>query len=334
MPHLDYMIGSPLVSSSSRYTIFADSPTEAAWFRSLSSHLAPARDVMIGPRGSNPQVIESLISYDRPDIILLHDNEAVLVVEKTREVPTGHNVGQRMARIVRAAELRVPVIKFVPFDAKKHGDFAGLCNLNIRLLAAFDRMSEIHDSPVLALNWKADDHGELVVDGSEDDQVRALVHGYLDSGHSISHPTMIDAQMLMVSEYERRLKTRPQYSVPPNSISTSATAHLPEPLWTTSPDAAKRYRAREAAVVYSIGMKPVSARREDPYTGMQFIYDYLLCRNGPRPEDKLRNLVLHFPEIDRRTWYSLNPNDPGRKSSNWYLTASALWFRDGLEAHR
>ena len=86
--------------------------------------------------------------------------------------------------------------------------------------------------------------------------------------------------------------------------------------------------------MYRIGMTPEKCRREDPYTGTQFIYDYAYCRSGPNAVDKRRNLILHFPLIDRDTFVERNPDDPSRKSCNWYLTASALAFRDEtIELH-
>ena len=44
--------------------------------------------------------------------------KVLLVVKKTREVPTGHNVGQRMARLIRAVELGIPTIYFCPFKTE------------------------------------------------------------------------------------------------------------------------------------------------------------------------------------------------------------------------
>jgi hypothetical protein len=66
----------------------------------------------IKPHGQNPHYIERLLRYDRPDIILVEDEIPRLVLEKTREVPTGHNVGQRFGRLVNAAEEGVMVIFF------------------------------------------------------------------------------------------------------------------------------------------------------------------------------------------------------------------------------
>jgi hypothetical protein len=86
---------------------------------------------------------------------------------------------------------------------------------------------------------------------------------------------------------------------------------------------------RKQSIVYSIGMTPAKCRREDPYTGTTFIYDYTLCRIGPNPTDKSKNLILSIPRISRRRWLTANPNDVSRKSSNWYLTATMIALKDG-----
>ncbi len=121
---------------------YCDNAVEGRWFRQLSPLLKSIELCKIEARGSNPPVIDKLVEYDRPDIILTLGDRPLLVIEKTREVPTGHNVGQRFARLVRAAEAEVPTIAFFPFDAMKHGDYANVCNLNIRLLKAFESMSQ------------------------------------------------------------------------------------------------------------------------------------------------------------------------------------------------
>ena len=56
-------------------------------------------------------IIQKLLKYDRPDIILVKEGVPKLVIEKTREVPTGHNVGQRFARLVNAVESKKLITK-------------------------------------------------------------------------------------------------------------------------------------------------------------------------------------------------------------------------------
>jgi len=319
--------------------VYGDNLTEADWFINLSPLLSGATFVRIGPRGSNPPAIEELVKYDRPDIVLTVDEQPVLVVERTREVPSGHNVGQRMARAVRAAELGVPFIKFLPFDAKKHGAHAGICHLNARVLEAFERMSILHNTPVVAVNWECDANGELVCNGREDDLIRQVVHEHVQLGFS-KHTPLLDAQARAnVVERARRIVAYPRYAGMPGSVCKFSTASwLSSRAGVLSALEMNHLQAtlglRNETWVYTIGMRPASCKRQDPYTGAQFLYDYIACRNGPLPEDKVANLVLHFPHLDRRTWYARNPNNPLTKSSNWYLTANALSFADGVDLLR
>ncbi|MDZ4655052.1 MAG: hypothetical protein U1F44_04165 [Coriobacteriia bacterium] len=312
------------------YTVYADNIVEGDWFRDLSPQLEDAEIRLIGSRGRNPACVDELVRYDRPDIILLRDGKPTLVIEKTREVPTGHNVGQRVARLVRAAEEHVPVIKFFPYDAKKHGDYAGICNMNIRLLRTFQRMTEIHGVPVVAVNWPCDEHGELIDDGSENDVMSALVDDYLHSGLDHDCDQFLACEESMASEYKSRLARRSSYGTLPPSVEIMDTdAFLAIANGCIDEAAVRELQVRPKTLVYTMDMSPDKCRREDPYTGMQFIYDYICCRSGESPGDKHTNLVLRFPRIPKAIWMVNNPNDPSRKSCNWYLTANGLLFSDG-----
>lgn len=312
-----------------RLEAFCDDLNEYSWFVTLDSRLQDATFRRIGRRGDNPEAIDELIKYDRPDVILVRDGSPVLTIEKTREVPTGHNVGQRVARLVRSVEMNIPTIKFFPFDARKHGKFSNMCNLNARLLLAFDNMWTIHDTPMIAVNWPSDSHGELLEDESADIHIRNLISSYLDSGFSPECTAFNAARKSQSNEYKSRCNIYEAYGEPPPSLKISTTANALQNLG-ISPDAieSKQLLTRRESVIYEIGMNEDKCRREDPYTGTQFIYDYLYCRNGPDPEDKFRNLILYFPKIRREVWDSNNPDDPSRKSSNWYLTANAHVFQD------
>ena len=185
--------------------IFCDAKHEGLWFRDLSPLLSDASFETIGGRGTNPPIIEKLIYYDRPDIILLYDGEPVLVLEKTSEVPSGHNIGQRLGRMVRALEYEVPAIMFMPFDSMKHGKFSSLCNLNARVLEGYLRMWDIHSTPALAVNWPSDSDWELITDGSEDDGISAVVHDFIQSGFDWGCDEFFRHRALMAEEFTRRV---------------------------------------------------------------------------------------------------------------------------------
>lgn len=310
--------------------IYCDDTHEGLWFRELDPDLRSADLVTMKGRGSNPPAIDNLLMYDRPDIIVVRDGEPFLVLEKTTEVPTGHNIGQRMGRIVRAAEQGVPVVKFLPFDAKKHGKHAAMCNLNVRLLDAFRRMAEIHATPVVAVNWPCDDEGELVRDGQQDKRLAEIIRAYCASGRTDIKEFAV-AMEDMVAEYSRRVKAFPNYGKPPSSVEIQATSSVVSEVvhrGGARPDAT--FTGRPETVVYTIEMTPEACRREDPYTGMQFVYDYQLCRTGPQPREKCRNLIINCPLVSISRWLEANPNDPKRKSCLWYATANGILLKDGF----
>jgi hypothetical protein len=311
------------------FKIYCDNAIEANWFKNLHPSFAKIPYELIRSRGDNPELIENLIQYDRPDIIFIKGNKPLLVLEKTREVPTGHNIGQRIARLVKALENNILTIKFFPFDARKHGEHTGICNLNIRLLYAIEKMWQIHDTPILAVNWIVDANGELIDDGSEDDKLKVILKNYLESDFDIRCSFFNQIRKENEIEYNKRLKIRPSYGKPPPSVIFSRTKECiyGADIKFKSKDINSLCK-NEETVLYVIEMTELSCRREDPYTGMQFIYDYSHCRTGVKPENKNKNLILFFPKIRKKIWLENNPDDKMRKSCNWYLTANALFFKD------
>lgn len=318
----------------SKFTIYCDSLTEGMWFKNLSSYfdsLTPDDFEIIGKRGTNPPVIEQLISYDRPDIILLHNNIPVLVIEKTSEVPTGHNVGQRFARLVKGIEEGILTIFFFPFDAMKHGEYAGVCNLNIRLIKASQKMESIHGTPLLAVNWIVDEDYELITDGSEDTRMKEILDDFIKSGFNNDCKEVKEQLNNMKEEYNRRLTINPSYGEFPNSVQKISTEQFLNSIGVQAANTAPiEFKNRPYTYIYKIGMNPKSCKRQDPYTGTQFIYDYIACRTGIHVSNKENNLVLSFPKLSSDIWFKNNPNNPNTKSCNWYLTANALLFNDSI----
>ena len=309
--------------------IFCDNVIEANWFKALHPKFSQAGVTTIKQRGENPALIDDIISSDRPDIILVRGETPVLVVEKTREVPTGHNVGQRIARLARAVELSIPTVKFFPFDAKKHGQYAGICNLNARLLLAFERMWQIHDTPIIGINWVADEHGELVCDGTEDDELKSLMKQFVAADFN-GHVSFAQTRQNMQGEYAKRISKKKQYATPPPSVIFKKTANFfASKEQFLSEKQLQGLQTKNESVIYKMVMTEEKCRREDPYTGTQFIYDYIYCRTGKLPANKSKNLILYFPAITKEVWEKKNPNDSSKKSCNWYLVANCLVFKDG-----
>ena len=311
--------------------LYSDDAQEALWFKGLDNRLLNVDHQIMS--GSLPDYIENLLTYDRPDIIMAVDKEPVLVVEKSSEVPSGHNMGQRFGRMVRAAEQGVPSIMFFPYLAMKHGTHAGLCYANARYFKAMWEVSRIHDTPFLGINWPCDDDGELINDGSEDELLSRFVTAFIDNGYKEDGLEVVkEVKKEIQWGYDRSVDVHSKYESLPRSVKIQNTEETVEE-WQEErgnvelPDT---FFDREETLIYRVGMSPENCRREDPYAGMQFVYDYGWCREGPDRSEKFRNLVIDVPKVTRETWVNKNPNDASRKSSQWYATAEAFALKDGV----
>lgn len=281
-----------------KYQIYYDAFQEAKWFQNLNPEFLNAELVSIN-KASDKEVMR-LFRYDKPDIILAKDKKAVLALERTTEVPTGHNVGQRFARIVCSAEEKVPFIYFFPFLAMKHGEHASACWVNARLIKAIERLSEIHKVPILAVNWECDEEYELIKDGSQDSFLKEIVASFVKS--NFERPTILGQVYKMMEEkYHEALQRHPQYSnLPPTAKEVLTEDYLTEISSKLEEVKIKQYiKSRKRSLVYQIGMKYV---RSDPYTGTQLIYDYLRAREGPSPRERSMNIILNMPHISVSLW--------------------------------
>lgn len=269
----------------------------------------------MGAKGENPKLVDGLLEYDRPDIILTYGSRPVLSLERTEEVPTGHNVGQRFARIVRAAELKVPCVYFFPFAAQKHGKETqereaemktNQRYVNARLFDAIKRMESIHDTLVVPVSWPVDDHYELLRSGRKDDEVKAVVSTIVENamtggtlGDLRKSPAILEAQRRASDEREARLRSQSRYARPPPSVDIVETRSLIESEDGLTGSTKKTLALRRESVVYTIGMNYI---RSDPYAGSLIVYDYAYARTGVSPADRSRNLVAVMPNIETSDW--------------------------------
>ncbi len=125
-------------------------------------HVLPALEDDL--RASNPR-LAAVIEYDRPDIIFTYRGEPILVVEITLHGYTGDNPLQRFARILRSAELGVPMIYATPF-ARARIDESLLTDqqtskrrVSSRVFEGFVRLMDLFGMPVVAVDWAVNERG-------------------------------------------------------------------------------------------------------------------------------------------------------------------------------
>jgi len=309
------------------FEILYDEPHEANWFSNLHPDFKNATVSSITSASKRPQ-LQSVLAYDRPDIILLDNGWPILVVEETVEVPSGHNVGQRFSRIAAAAEAKIPCVYFGPYVAKKHGgETAGPRYMNLRLFHAIDKLIQITGTAVTTINWPVDANCEIMKGGAKDADMKEYISLFLHLHYT--NPSNIN-QSIINSSLQARLNsernhfittkiTNPtQYLQPPNSVSLLSLVELVRQF---PHFPANIINASNGIVLYNVGMKEI---RSDPYTGMALLYKYLY---KVLPGKKL---VLWFPEISYNSW---NTTPSSRKDKKLFTIASdAIIFKDYITA--
>jgi hypothetical protein len=282
------------------WTIYADELHEGEWFKGLHPRLGDAAEEEItGALKQNP-LLEKVLLYDRPDIVLANSSgEPRLVVERTIEVPSGHNVGQRFARLAAAAEARVPVVYFGPYAARKHGgETAGPRYMNLRLFAALQQVADVNGSAVTCINWPVDDDFEVILGPAKDARIRTYLDVFfqaIDNGsHADVNATIMksDFEAEQLEEQKRfaaTLRRVSGYDSPPKSVSIRPGTEAATDVGVAD------FSDYDEVVLYSIGMRYI---RSDPYTGMAMLYRYLYVLGAVGR----RALILCFPHITVDMW--------------------------------
>lgn len=320
-------------ATAQKLTILYDEPQEAEWFRTLHPQLSDADERAITNARTEPGV-RDVLAYDRPDIILLDDGIPILVVEETVEVPSGHNVGQRFARIAAAAECGVPTIYFGPYVARKHGGATeGPRYMNVRLFHSLEAMERVTGTAITTINWPVDQQCEVRRDRGKDSDIREYMRTYFELYDGPSQLKQLNKALLSSAIHDRMLRERrefvrqqirkpEQYDGPPNSVEFMSPSEF-----IARHRVAYRLPAEVKEIVqYNIGMTYI---RSDPYAGMAMLYRYLYIAEHPE-----RRLVLWFPNITEAAWRDAAKNGTRKDVRLFRVTADAILFKDAIVAQQ
>lgn len=309
--------------------IFYDSIQEGVWFRELVEELTGSALYPFPPRNQCPSYLLELLSLDRPDIILVDHEQPILVLERTTEVPSGHNVGQRFGRLVAAAYKRIPAVYFGPYMAYKHGgDTQGPRYMNLRLFYALKAVARIENTAITTINWPVDDDCEIIQTSDKDNRIKKYLQLLLSSYHTVGLSKI--GAILMASEFEEEQEAErvtfaqtkvsdvDQYDSPPPSVVIDSWKSIPE-LAARSP----KNLSRGKVVFYNIGMRYI---RSDPYAGSALLYAYLYCGGI---SNRNNDLVLYFPHISTDMWFEAAKNKARKDVRMYKIAADGILFNDG-----
>lgn len=262
--------------------------------------------------------------------MLAENNQPILVLERTVEVPSGHNVGQRFARLVAAAQLHVPTVYFGPYVAYKHGGATqGPRWMNLRLFHALNDLGYIEGSAVTTIRWPVDEAYEIIQDPAiRDKRVKEYLDLFLNLYSLYGVPGMTGPLASSAFQNEQlaeqldfaadEVKNPEQYDAPPDSVWIGPWKSMAS-LLSEEP----RNLTTEETVVYRVGMTYV---RSDPYAGMAMLYSYLYCGGM---KTRTRNLVLHFPQISMTQWVQAASRGDRKDVRLFRLAGDGLLLSDG-----
>lgn len=306
--------------------IYYDSIQEGHWFKRLHPKLDRAELHPFPSKASGHKTLSKVLAYDRPDIVLTDHDDPILVVERTVEVPSGHNVGQRFARLAAAAQVRVPCVYFGPYAAYKHGGSTqGPRYMNLRLFYAIQKMAKIERTASTTVNWPVDKNYEIIKAAQKDTRMRAYMdlffENYRQGELGKLNAILESSQFEQEQETERlvfianEVENPEQYDIPPPSVTIMPTANFKTEYRITSDQL-----PLNNTVVYNVGMRYV---RSDPYTGAAILYSYLYC-GGMRKHSA--HLILHFPNITRKTWNAAAKNQHRKDVRLFLAVADGIIF--------
>lgn len=310
--------------------VYYDSFQEGMWFKGLHYRLHGAILCPFPSGNSGPEYLKRALLYDRPDIIVVDNDQPILVLERTVEVPSGHNVGQRFARLVAAAEMCVPIVYFGPYAAYKHGGVTqGPRYMNLRLFYALKKLGEIEHTAVTTINWPVDQNYEIIqTPAVRDERMKAYMGLFFKLYDAYGVPAMAEYIMNSAFQGEQEAEqssfisesvVRPeQYDSPPESVKILPWQSIP----ILAAEHPRNLRSPET-VFYRIGMTYI---RSDPYTGMAMLYLYLYCGGL---ENRTRDLVLHFPYITKEQWHTAASHGDRKDIRLFRFAADGILFSDG-----
>lgn len=271
-----------------------------------------------------PESIKRILYLDAVDIIIEINQKPILAVEISHEAGTGHNSFQRFARIVAAAENKIPIAYIYPEAAFIHRQNSDRWDkINPNVFKALEKVMQIHNTPALLFYYPSE-----YKDMSEDfpSTSKGLIHDdmYLSSPNSkdneikdfFKYVDIIvqkiidnDNDLLLINDAfisSRRDWMQEEFIIKggKDKVWSPNTAVIKVPT-TSLLNYIRKYSgkdypfgdllpSREYTLIYKVNAK----LRGDPYPGALTALDYLSARIGENLEDRDKNLVMAWCELE------------------------------------
>ncbi len=163
--------------------VLCDKPTDCKLFKMMkgcSETLAAIRDDRVQVLPDRKQIppeykdyLNPLLEFDRADYYFCLNGRPLIVAEITEHGYTGDQCMQRFARISKTAEMGIPFIYFAPVKRTRYdeldscGSNPSYRNVNRDMYLGFSRLTEVYDTPVVALPWNTASNGIPMILGAD-----------------------------------------------------------------------------------------------------------------------------------------------------------------------
>lgn len=269
----------------------------------------------------------ALNEYTRPDFIVTLDGEPIIVVEVSKENPSGHNIPQRFACMVRAAELGIPSLMYFPVCSRRTASNPGVRYLNVRVPLAQLRMSEIYNVPCLTMRWPTGPDNLPSSNIHDHAALAKFVEHVINSNMSGKKLDRSDAFVCRITQEMKRLCIPRQVSAYPRNSTYRIASPAGEPfsnnlinmsidppsscqVYETTDFLKQQFSKARKSVPNSKKLEPIKARKytllykgtanksktgpEHPYPGYLTLLDILYLRDADGQTSHSRSMNLAF----------------------------------------
>jgi hypothetical protein len=310
-------------------TALADMPTVEKRELSMSDASAPKTFHRM------PARIKEILYLDSPDVIISISDIPVISIEISEEAGTGHNVFQRFSRLAAAVENNVAAFYIYPeavWINRTRSQTKSWDVLNPLIFKTMENMMRIYDIPAFLYFFPTDYQGDRrkapgnaygpkghlyeddpmypgVPNSNSGEMVQLLKH--LDEVLKICS-TNVPSQVGSVALKKKWAQDKRDW------MSEQWAARNAGKIWSPQTatievdtkvllDYLSQYAdknhdfgpllsSREKTIIYF--PKEKYRKQGDPYTGALAGLDYLLCRDGRTYEDRDKNLVIAFGDLE------------------------------------
>lgn len=279
-----------------------------------------------------PERIRRLLFFAKPDLVVALDDgrkpvQPIFAIDVTEHVAARDHWIQRFPNMVGCAQENVPGAFIAPRDMPNRKGFQG--RTDPFFFFAYDRVIEIHQTPIYIAEWPSSDGANLDSDpkfldlppSDAGDMARTLAffNHVLDAAIKGADLSTLMRERMIV-DLRNNLRRIGYQQIPTIAHFDRLTVNMPDARPLTGKEFRKwvqlrglvlpadlpdRILKRDSNLVFAPHARagnPAEQRQKlrerikqksgDPYTQMPLVFDYLFCRLGPTTVERDTNLVV------------------------------------------